>query len=858
MTVKRVMGTETEYAVSLNTPDRYNPVQLSFDVVNGAADSHSKSIRWDYRQEDPVNDARGTRLERAAARPDMLTDAPQLNITNVIAPNGGRVYVDHAHPEYSAPETTDPFEAVRYDHAGDLIMQAATEHARKQTGTPIALHRNNVDGKGSCWGTHENYMMARAVPFDLVTRLMTLHFVTRQIYAGSGRVGIGENSEIPGYQLSQRADYIHAKVGLQTTFERPIINTRDESHSTDAYRRLHVIVGDANRMEVPQALKLGTTSMLLWLLEHADEAGFDLNAFLDELELSDPVEAIHTVSRDLTLGAILPLANGGETNAWLIQLKLRQAVYQVAALVEGTDTAGEPAWPDKSTTSIMAMWQQALIDCASIRHAADDDERLAMTGEASRIEWLLKWQLLEKLRRKITTTSAPGVANGWNDPRLKVIDLKWAALDPADSIFTKLEPRTERVVSAADIARATTEPPEDTRAWLRAKLVAQFGDEVAAASWSRLTVRDPRAADEGEAVEFYGNAGHMAATRPSPVLPRHLRSARLHQGALRNRTQFSRTRHRSAEVAGHQRRTIDLVAMEETREETPQDLRNLALKVAGLLEEAGQHALHDQLNPRNLAQPSTENADRGPRYKLEVDNKIMRFMSARIADIAHFDGFWTTRPAESRPGQRYWYIGKIDGVINYVRRMSEWTVTAALFEFGPDNEPKPIIGIVHAPALGLTYLAARGAGAVRIHKTAVGEKRDKVVPSMTSSLDGSVLSYGMSFIPSESQRALDVASSLAGRPADIKRVGPVSLDLCKVADGTYDAYFEPMLHVWDIAGIAAGTVVVWEAQGTLSRWDGERIHWRHDNDVVASNGLIIRELQHYLQQYPWLDSINQR
>ena len=90
MTVKRVMGTETEYAVSLNTPDRYNPVQLSFDVVNGAADSHSKSIRWDYRQEDPVNDARGTRLERAAARPDMLTDAPQLNITNVIAPNGGQ------------------------------------------------------------------------------------------------------------------------------------------------------------------------------------------------------------------------------------------------------------------------------------------------------------------------------------------------------------------------------------------------------------------------------------------------------------------------------------------------------------------------------------------------------------------------------------------------------------------------------------------------------------------------------------------------------------------------------------------------------------------------------------------------
>ena len=99
--------------------------------------------------------------------------------------------------------------------------------------------------------------------------------------------------------------------------------------------------------------------------------------------------------------------------------------------------------------------------------------------------------------------------------------------------------------------------------------------------------------------------------------------------------------------------------MEETREETPQDLRNLALKVAGLLEEAGQHALHDQLNPRNLAQPSTENADRGPRYKLEVDNKIMRFMSARIADIAHFGWLWRRAfpgvTLDARPNLSRWY-----------------------------------------------------------------------------------------------------------------------------------------------------------------------------------------------------------
>ena len=154
--------------VSAPGQGRYNPVQLSFDVVGAASDASRSHIRWDYRQEDPVNDARGTRLEtRGGPTPDLLTDAPQLNITNVIAPYGGRIYVDHAHPEYSAPET-DPFEAVRYDRAGDLIMRAAGSQGKRDDGTEIVLHRNNVDGKGASWGTHENYMMLRSVPFDLV------------------------------------------------------------------------------------------------------------------------------------------------------------------------------------------------------------------------------------------------------------------------------------------------------------------------------------------------------------------------------------------------------------------------------------------------------------------------------------------------------------------------------------------------------------------------------------------------------------------------------------------------------------------------------------------------------------------
>ena len=101
-------------------------------------------------------------------------------------------------------------------------------------------------------------------------------------------------------------------------------------------------------------------------------------------------------------------------------------------------------------------------------------------------------------------------------------------------------------------------------------------------------------------------------------------------------------------------------------------------------------------------------------------------------------------------------------------------------------------------------------------------------------------------MPEESKRALEVVSRIAGRPADIKRVGPASLDLCKVADGTYDAYFEAHLHKWDVPAVSAGAVVVWEAQGHLSRWNGDLVHWRQENDVLATNGLIADDLRQYL------------
>ncbi|MCH4208679.1 MAG: inositol monophosphatase family protein [Bifidobacterium sp.] len=278
-------------------------------------------------------------------------------------------------------------------------------------------------------------------------------------------------------------------------------------------------------------------------------------------------------------------------------------------------------------------------------------------------------------------------------------------------------------------------------------------------------------------------------------------------------------------------------------------LRDLAMKVAGVAQDAGKYALQDQLTPRDLVAAVTPNGTKAREQVTSyVDERLKRLISTRLAILEPFDGFWQSRPAQCSPGDRFWCVSGIDGAINFMRNMAEWTVTISLFEFNDQGSAQPILGVVHAPALSLTYLAAKGQGAIRVRSSSAGDRREKIMPSTTDTLAGSIVCYGMSYFPEESKRALDVVAAIAGGPADIKRVGPTSLDLCKVADGTYDAYFEPNLHQWDVPAVSAGAVVVWEAQGNLRQWNGGMIHWRRENDVVASNGLIIEELQPYLHQ----------
>ena len=236
MTVRRIMGLETEYGISVPGDPMANPMFLSGQVVSvyaAAQGIRSNQSSWDYAFEDPLRDARGWQLDRQTADPSQLTDIEDPTLANVVLTNGARYYVDHAHPEYSSPEVTLPRDAVTWDRAGDAIaLESVRLLAARPGQPPVNLYKNNADGKGQSYGTHENYLMPRRTPFPDIVRHLIPFFVTRQVVCGAGRVGLGVDSRGAGYQISQRADFFETEVGLETTLKRP-----DHQHPRRAARR---------------------------------------------------------------------------------------------------------------------------------------------------------------------------------------------------------------------------------------------------------------------------------------------------------------------------------------------------------------------------------------------------------------------------------------------------------------------------------------------------------------------------------------------------------------------------------------------------------------------------------------------
>ena len=479
-TERRVIGTETEYGVYEPGNPHANPIVMSTDAVTTYAKAYRAplpAVGWDYRGEDPLNDIRGMRLDRANVDPSLLTDDPYhlapsggseslpipteaqrrlLAPSAIVLPNGARFYVDHAHPEYSSPETLTALDAVLWDKAGDEIARRVMRLRDEAGESALVFVKNNVDGKGATYGAHENYQVERAADLDDLIRFSIPFLVTRQIFCGSGRVGIGQHSERAGFQISQRADYVENDIGLETTFNRPIFNTRDEPHANHHYwRRIHVIGGDANLFDISALLRFGTTSLVL----RAIEVGTTME--WENLDLDNPVEAVHEVSQDLTLRRPLNLRSGETMTALQVQ---RRYLALVQSGLEGKLSAVDQM--------VMERWGAVLDTLESDFLAA-----------ASQVEWVGKYALLERQRKRLGAQS--------DDARIVAMDLQWSDLRPHKSLVAALQRggMVESLFTQTQVEWAADNPPSGTRAAARGTAVRDDASLVQA-SWTSLVTED--------------------------------------------------------------------------------------------------------------------------------------------------------------------------------------------------------------------------------------------------------------------------------------------------------------------------------------------------------------------------------
>jgi Pup amidohydrolase len=451
------MGTEVEYGISVPGQPGANPMVTSSQIVNayGARPELTRGgrARWDYEEESPLRDARGFTYSGALYDPSEALADEDLGLANVILTNGARLYVDHAHPEYSTPEVTNPRDAVLWDKAGERVMAEAARRAATIPGSAqIHLYKNNTDNKGASYGAHENYLMSRQTPFADIVQFLTPFFVTRQIICGAGRVGIGQDGSTPGFQISQRADFFEVEVGLETTLKRPIINTRDEPHAdADKYRRLHVIIGDANLSEISTYLKLGTTALVLEMIE--------AKALTADLGIADPVGELKNISHDATLTHRVKLRDGRRLSA----LDLQWAFFErVRSFVD--DRGG-----DEQTEDVLRRWE-------SILDRLGRDPKLC----ADELDWVAKLRLLEGYRERENL--------GWASSKLQLVDLQYADVRPEKGLYHRLVARgsMKTLFEPEQVRRAMIEPPEDTRAYFRGRCLAQYAPEVVAASWDSV------------------------------------------------------------------------------------------------------------------------------------------------------------------------------------------------------------------------------------------------------------------------------------------------------------------------------------------------------------------------------------
>ncbi|MGH7394013.1 MAG: Pup--protein ligase [Candidatus Methylomirabilales bacterium] len=382
--------------------------------------------------------------------------------TNDFLKNGARLYQDTGcHPEYATPECDNPLDLVIHDKAGERIVEEllyAAERKLRENGIycEIFIFKNNTDSVGNTYGCHENYLVERTVNFHKLAELLIPFFVTRQIFTGAGKVLRTRTGN--HYYISQRAQHIYQEISGATTSSRGIINTRDEPHADEEkYRRLHVIVGDSNMSEFATYLKVGTTAIVLSLVEEG--------VIRKDMALEDPVRAIKEISHDITCKRKVRLKRGVELSAIEIQREYRDLALEYYQTREVAP----------QTLDILEKWG-TILDRLS-------EEPRSLSRE---LDWVIKLDLIHNYmqRKKV----------GFEDQRVSMLDLQYHDIKRSRGLYYILtrEELVERMVTEEEIDRAVVEPPLSTRARIRSDFIkyAMERNKSYDVGWSYLKLND--------------------------------------------------------------------------------------------------------------------------------------------------------------------------------------------------------------------------------------------------------------------------------------------------------------------------------------------------------------------------------
>ncbi len=425
---RRIYGIETEYGLLIKEDDfKYGPIDVAVRIKNHIFDQKQGVLDLHYR----------------------ANDEPPGN--GGFLANGGRIYLDMGHLEYASPECSNLVDLVTFDRAGDEIVQKALEELG--WADQVAFIKNNVDLEtNATFGCHENYLVSRAFQFDNREnlRLLASFLVTRQIYAGTGRTGAcnpqpfrdwddihqtRKDTEEVNFLISQRADHIPNEFYRWVQYNRAIVNTRDEPLSDPSkYRRIHLLVGDSNMSEFACALKMGSTSLMMELIElgKADPSWI----------LSDSVDAMRNISRDPEFKWGITLRDGNKTTALELQWEMMQAGKKYLA-----GSSSDTDW-------VLEAWESVLTDIPKGPEAV-----------IGRVDWASKYWMLTEFMKSENV--------GWQDPWIKSLDLEFHNLNKAHGLYWGLEENGDAYRKTSDeaILFSQSNAPKGTRADGRGELV---------------------------------------------------------------------------------------------------------------------------------------------------------------------------------------------------------------------------------------------------------------------------------------------------------------------------------------------------------------------------------------------------